>query len=149
MGSGFCSGLSYRNVIDVALIVGEIRRGIDAGERAEIVDEVRLVEVSGFEGDVGPLDARAGGNLPEDLLETAEPTEQFWCQADFVAKNVDEVAGADADFIADRADFWSFGRRMKFIQSERDRGMSLGSAGCDGKQFTLEHLRFGSRRQGF
>jgi hypothetical protein len=42
----------YGDVVDVALIVGEIRGWVDVGEGAEIVDEVGLIEIAGLESNV-------------------------------------------------------------------------------------------------
>jgi hypothetical protein len=39
-------------VVGVALIVGEISGWIDAGEGAEIVNEVGLIEIAGLESNV-------------------------------------------------------------------------------------------------
>ncbi len=94
--------LVHGHVVDVALIVGKVRRRVDAGEGAEIVDKVRLVEITSLEGDVGPVDARPSGNLPEDLLKAANAAEEFRRKADFVPKNVDEMARAYADSVRHR-----------------------------------------------
>ena len=45
-------------------MVGEILGGIDAGEGAEVVDEVGLIEIAAVESDVSPANrtARRAGN---------------------------------------------------------------------------------------
>ena len=124
-------------MVGVALIVGEISGWIDAGEGAEIVNEVGLVKIAGFEGNLGPGDRRATRDLTEGLLEALDAAEEFRRQADFVAEDVDEMARADADSIRDAGDFLCFGLRMEFVKCEGDRRMVTGVARRDGEKLAL------------
>ncbi len=47
-------------------VVGEVFGGIDAGEGAEIVDEMSLIEIAAVEGDVSPANGTAGGDAAKD-----------------------------------------------------------------------------------
>src|SRR5579863_8981054 len=104
----------------MALIVGNVCRGVDAGKNAEVVDEMSLIEVTGIKGDVGPMNSLAGRDLTQDLLKAADAAEEFWSQADFVAENLDEVSSADSDLIRDGGDSLRFGRRLEFVEREGD-----------------------------
>ena len=53
-----------RNVIEMFGTVCEIRCRIDSGERAEVVDEAGLVEVSAVQCDAGPIHLRFGSQMP-------------------------------------------------------------------------------------
>ena len=45
-----------RDVILKLSFVGDVRRGIDAGKRAEIVNEMSLIEVAARQRDLRPID---------------------------------------------------------------------------------------------
>jgi hypothetical protein len=57
--------------------LAQIRRGIKPGKGLEIVDEMRLVEITATKGNVGPIDGFPGLDLAEDLVETPDPAEQL------------------------------------------------------------------------
>jgi len=71
-------------------LVREIGGRIDAGECAEIVDEVRLVEVTAIEGDVGPFDALAVLHAAQRLLEPPDAAEHFGRESGLIAKHLDK-----------------------------------------------------------
>lgn len=54
-----------------------VGRGHQAGERPELLDEVRLVEVAGAVGDLGPVDRPVVGDRCQRPLETAYPAKRF------------------------------------------------------------------------
>src|SRR6266849_2892888 len=51
--------IPQRHVIQVRRMAGEVRRRAEAGEGAEVVIEVRLVEVAAAEGHAGQIDLGA------------------------------------------------------------------------------------------
>jgi hypothetical protein len=73
-----------------------IGRWIDAGKRAEIMNEVRLIEVAGIQCDLRPFDGSAGSDTLQRSLETMYTAEKFGCQPDLLPENFDETAGAEA-----------------------------------------------------
>lgn len=52
-------------------MVGEVFGGIDAGERAEVVDKVRLIEIAAIDSDIGPPNGPTRRDAAEHALETA------------------------------------------------------------------------------
>ena len=92
-----------RDVILELSFVGDVRCGIDAGEGAEVVDEMRLIEVAARQCNLRPVDAAIGACRAEDvaqnLLETLHATEQLRRQADMLRKQLNEMAIAESDLI--------------------------------------------------
>ena len=79
----FCSCANWVaarcDVILELSFVGDVRRGIDAGECAEVVNEMSLVEVAACQRDLRPVDHRACGqradNVAQNLLEALDAAE--------------------------------------------------------------------------
>lgn len=59
-------------------MVREIFGGIDAGEGAEVVDKVRLIEITAVESDIGPANGTARCDAAENRLEATNAAEKFW-----------------------------------------------------------------------
>ncbi len=57
--------------------MGEIARRSDTGEGPEVVDEVRLVEVTATKSYVRPLYALPASDETDNLLEAADAAEQL------------------------------------------------------------------------
>lgn len=69
----------------------QISRRVQPGKRQEIVDEMRLIEISATTGDIGPVHRFLRMNAPQDFLETSNAAKEFWCQADFAPELFDEL----------------------------------------------------------
>ena len=59
--------------------VGDVRRGVDAGEGTEVVNEMRLIEIAARQRDLWPVDDGIGAgrteDVAQDLLEALHATE--------------------------------------------------------------------------
>lgn len=85
--------------------VGDVGGGIDSREGAEIMNEVRLVEVAAGQGDFGPVNCGgcrgAACDFAKDLLKPLDAAEEFGSHADLTGKQLNEAAIAEADLIGD------------------------------------------------
>jgi len=84
-------------MIQVVGAMSEIGARIDAGEGAEVVIEVRLVEVAAPERDVGPIDVVPAMNAVQHLLEAANPAEELGSESDLFTEDLNKPAPAEAD----------------------------------------------------
>src|SRR5215212_8711701 len=103
----------------------EVLGGREAGERAEVVVEMRLIEVAAGDGDVAPVDVLLRMNEPEHALEPLHAAVELRRQSDFAGERLDETALAPADVargFGDRA------RARQTLQRVRDRGLALARA---------------------
>jgi hypothetical protein len=55
----------------------KVGRRIDSGEHAEIVDEVRLIEIAAIEGDAGPFDSPAAFHAVQGPVEAPDAAKYF------------------------------------------------------------------------
>src|SRR6266851_330821 len=94
----------HRDVIDVARSARDVLGGIDAGERLEVVDEVRLVEVAARERHIGPIDVRLLIHEMQHALKSPHAAEDLRRESDLFEEELLESAGADADCVDDRRD---------------------------------------------
>lgn len=63
-----------------------------AGERAEIMDKMRLIEISAGSSQICPIDRAATIYLVQCLLEPADTAKHFGRKPDLIAKQLDEAA---------------------------------------------------------
>ena len=80
---------------------GEVGGGGHAGEGLEVVDEMGLVVVAAIERDLCPIDLPGAVYRVEGLLEAAHAAEGFRRESDLLAKDFDEAARAEADFLSE------------------------------------------------
>ena len=92
--SGSCV---HRDVIHVRCSAFQIFGGSDAGERLEVVNEVRLVIVTAVQCQMRPIDLAEGMRRANDSLKPADAAEKFRRQADLIVKHFDESALAKSD----------------------------------------------------
>jgi len=85
-------------------MVGEVFGGIDAGEGAEVVDKVRLIEIAAIDSDIGPPNGPTRRDAAEHALETANAAKELRGQTDVILEEFDETARAEAGFGDDFAD---------------------------------------------
>jgi hypothetical protein len=91
-----------RDVILELCFVGDVGGGVDAGECAEIVNEMRLVEVAARQRDLRPVDdgaSRGASDVTQNFLETLHAAKQLWSKADLLRKKLDEAAIAETNLI--------------------------------------------------
>jgi len=72
----------------IALFDGSwpVLRRRHVGERAEVVDEVRLIGIAMFGGGFAPVDVAHATDGAEHALQAADALVAFWCQPDGSAK---------------------------------------------------------------
>jgi hypothetical protein len=85
-------------------MVGEILGGIDAGEGAEVVDKVGLIEIATIESDVSPANGTARRDVTKDRLKAANAAEEFWGQANVMLEELDETTRAETGLRDDFGD---------------------------------------------
>jgi hypothetical protein len=85
-------------------VVREVFGRIDAGEGAEVVDEVCLIEIAAIESDIRPANGTARRDAAKDRLEAANAAEELRGQANVMLEEFDEAAGAEASFGDDFGD---------------------------------------------
>jgi hypothetical protein len=73
-------------------VVREVFGRIDAGEGAEVVDEVCLIEIAAIESDIGPANGTARRDAAKDRLEAANAAEELRGQANVMLEEFDETA---------------------------------------------------------
>ena len=85
--------------------VRDVGRRTDARERAEIVDEMRLIEIAAGESNFGPIDELAVAcYMPQDFLETLHAAEKLGRQTDLLGEELDEAPFAQPDLRAHAGD---------------------------------------------
>ena len=107
-----------RDVVAVLSAHGQEGRGVESGEGAEIVDEVRLIEIAAGLGDRGPRDTAAAVDMRQDVLKTPNAAEEFRREPDLGAECLDKSAPTEADAVGDLANT-SHGRSRKEL-TQRD-----------------------------
>src|SRR5712664_3445846 len=75
-----------RHVIQVRGVRRQIRRRVDPGKCAEIVDEMRLVVVSAVERDLRPINGAAALDDVQHFLKAPHAAEKLWRQPDLLFK---------------------------------------------------------------
>src|SRR5580658_2890555 len=75
-----------------------------------------LVEITAGVGDVRPFHKLAGVYPPQDILETANATEEFWRQADLAPEFLNEMLMAHSQRACDGRDVIDFGALNKSAQ---------------------------------
>src|SRR5206468_7755057 len=78
----------------------QISCGINAGELFEIVDKMRLIEITAACRHVRPGKISSGANLLQDLLKTADASKEFRRKSHFIGKKLNEAARTDADVVS-------------------------------------------------
>ncbi len=81
-----------------------VSRWIDAGKCSKIMNEVSLIEVTGVQRDVSPVDLPAIGNSLQSLLKAQHAAEDFRRKPYFAPEDIDEVACAKSRFFDDLRD---------------------------------------------
>jgi len=148
----YCKNLTLfvdRNVVQVLGFLRQVRCGIDSGEFFEVVNKVRLIEITAAGGHVRPIKLGSGMDLLQDLLESAHATEKLRRKAYFTGEKVDEAARADADLVGDIG----HGRRCMDVaeqtQREADGAMPLQRLESLRHKAVFDDLEFLFRRRRF
>jgi hypothetical protein len=101
---GVCAVLVEGDVVGPGAVGGGVVRGAEAGEGVEVVGEVGLVVVAAGEGEFGPVDVGAAVHELDGLLEALDAAVEFGGDADLLAEELGEAAGADADVAGEGGD---------------------------------------------
>jgi len=80
-------------------LLSQVSRGIDARKFSEIMDKMRLIEITATCGQVHPVKLGSGMDLLQDLLESAHTTEEFGRESHFAGEKLDEAARADTNLV--------------------------------------------------
>lgn len=101
----------------------QISRWIDTGERPEIMNKMRLIEVAGIQGDIRPFDVRTGSDASQCLLEAIYAAEKFGRQADLAIEKLYEMAEAESRSFRHVRDAASKRPILKLAKSKVDSRM--------------------------
>ena len=104
---GRAVGVQEPDVIAMGRPVVQVRRRRQAGEGAELVDQVWLVREAAVGGDGRPVVGGAAVGEGDGALEAADATEALRREADLRGEAVDEVTCADAGGLDGIAAPWS------------------------------------------
>jgi hypothetical protein len=124
-------------------MVGEILGGIDAGEGAEVVDEVGLIEIAAVESDVSPANRTARRDAAKDRLEAANAAEELRGQANVMLEELDETARAETGFANDFGDVGGLRGAEKRFDGIFDRRMVVKHACGALQESEFEGAEFG------
>lgn len=91
--------IDQRHVVEVLCLVQHVASGVDACKGAEVVDEVRLIEVAAGESDINPVDFPCIVNQLQNSLEAADSTESLRSESNLLAEALYERALAEADLL--------------------------------------------------
>ena len=81
-----------------------IYRRVQTGELGEVMDKMRLIEVSAATGDIGPINLGACLNFDQYLLKTADPAKKLWRETGFTTKEVDKMFVTEAELAGHGSD---------------------------------------------
>jgi hypothetical protein len=130
-------------------MVREIFGGIDAGEGAEVVDKVGLIEIAAIESDVGPTNGTARSDAAEHRLEAANAAEYLGGQADVVLEEFDEAARAEAGLGDDFGNVGGLRSVEKRLDGIFNRGMVVEHAGGALEERDFDGAEFAERSGSF
>ena len=97
---------------------GQPRGRGKAGKGLEVVNEVRLVEISARGCDIHPIYILGHSHVLEYFLKPPDAAEQLWRKTDLLAEDLDEAACAEADLIRNFANGSCVRHRVEFIERE-------------------------------
>jgi len=81
----------HMNACTVELILPPLAvNGTKAGELDELVNKMRLVEISAFHGELRPVDFCCASRRCDRMLESLHAAEELRCQANFGGKHLDK-----------------------------------------------------------
>jgi hypothetical protein len=128
--------------------VAQVRRWSDASELAKIANEVRLIEITGRDRKVRPINVRGRVDALQDTSEAGEPGKYLRRQAHFPAKHLDEALGAHAELIPDAGDRRRWARTLKLSNRMVDSGTAWSARTESLHKKGLEHEKsFAVRRR--
>src|SRR6185312_9585601 len=81
-----------RHVVHVPGSRFHVGRRINAGKGAEIVDEVRLIEISSIQSNVCPDNRLAGRDTAQYSLKAPHPAEELGCESDLSPEQFDKAS---------------------------------------------------------
>src|ERR1700679_29108 len=82
----------------------QIGRRLDSRERAEVMIEMRLIEVTGIQRNPGPCHASAPIQMVQSLLKSTDAAKCLGRETGLIAKNLNESLGAEGDLFRERRD---------------------------------------------
>ena len=130
-------------------MIGEIFGRIDAGENAEIVDEVGLIKITAVESDVGPANGAAGSDSAKDRLEAANAAEKLGRQSDVMLEEFNETARTEAGFRDHFGDNGGLRGVQKRFDGIFDSGMVFQQASGALEQSKFDNAKFCKGGGGF
>jgi hypothetical protein len=116
-------------VVTLAHVGAKVRGRIHPRERAEIVNEVRLIIVAAGHRDVPPLDLPIPPNQCENALEAEDTREHLRRETDIRGEHLDEAAWTGPDTLGDPSDGLHVGHGLDRADREDYGWMRRGGRG--------------------
>jgi hypothetical protein len=107
------------------LLVGEVGRGRQTRERDEVVDEMRLVEVSTLQCQLRPVRDAVPPQQAESAVKPLDTTEELRRHTNLGGETLDEASPAETSAVADVANRRAPTRTHELVERERDRSVVL------------------------
>src|SRR6185312_1264555 len=123
--------------------------GIDAGKFFEVVNKMRLIEISAAGRHVYPGKICIGPNILQHLLKAPNSGKEFWRKSNFIREELDETARADANVIGKISHGWSGMNIAEEPERAIDRTMPFQRLERLFQQALFKHLKFLLRRLRF
>lgn len=133
-------------MVEVLAPPGEISGGIETGEGLEVMDKMRLVEITASQGDIGPIERLSAADAVQDLLEALDSAKQLRRQPNFGPEKLDKPPPAETDLFDDVADRARVRPILEFLQQEGNSGMARQGPGCLCQEYLFKGREFGLRR---
>src|SRR5262245_59955033 len=143
------TSLAQRNMVEMLTPLRDIGRRIEAGEGAEVMDEMCLVEIPTGQSDVDPVDPLPPTDAAHYLLEAPDAAKQLGRQSNFFAKNLDEPPLAQAASLREVRERVRMRRTLQLLQRKGDGGMVCQGSGCMRRKELCEDVEPGLRCRGF
>src|SRR5262245_4371399 len=143
------TSLAQRNMVEMLTPLRDIGRRIEAGEGAEVMDEMCLVEIPTGQSDVNPVDPLPPTDTAHYLLEALDAAKQLGRQSNFFAKNLDEPPLAKADALREVREWVRMRRAQQLLQRKGDGGVVCQGPDCLRQKELFEDVEPGLRCRSF
>ena len=130
-------------------VVREVFGRIDAGEGAEIVNKMGLIEIAAIESDIRPTNGTARSDAAEHGLEAANAAEELRREANVMLEEFNEAARAETSFGDDFGDVGRLRGVEKRFDGIFNRRMVVKHSGGALEKSDFESVEFGRGRGSF
>ena len=136
-------------MVQVLASAREVRFRGETGDILEVMDEVRLVEVTAVEREFAPLDGTSATDTAYGLLEAPNPAEQLRRESDLLAEDLDEPPLAETGADGHLRDGPRARRAPELPQGEGDGGVTRRGTGYSSEERSFEDAEPALRGPGF